>query len=157
MGRRSRRRGERPSSAARDEVARAGLEPLAAGERPRALVVAVVVALGIAVANVGFLAAGWEVSGEQPAPVGVLGFSALMLVCAYFMWEKRYWAVLGFQALLTVSCIFAGLSLLVASNVQAALLSLSIMVLGGTLFWFLIRVMARLQMPERPDSVRRHG
>jgi len=29
--------------------------------------------------------------------------------------------------------------------------------LASTLFWFLVRAMARIQMPERPDKVKRHG
>jgi hypothetical protein len=33
-------------------------------------------------------------------------------------------------------------------------LVLLILVLSGTLFWFLIKAMARLQMPERPGSQR---
>jgi heme A synthase len=58
--------------------------------------------------------------------------------------------VLGFQVLLGVLLVFAGLSLLLASNWQGALLSLAVIALAGTLFWKLVRAMARIQMPERP-------
>ena len=154
MGQRERRR---RSTEERNQEIRARLEPLARQERPPALVVATVLAGLIAVANVALWAAGWEVGGREPSAGGAILFAVVMLVCAVAMWQKRYWAVLGFQALLVLSCVVAFLSLLVASNVQGAVLSAAIIVVAGTLFWFLIRVMARLQMPERGDSVRRHG
>jgi hypothetical protein len=65
------------------------------------------------------------------------------------MWRRAYWAVLGFQALLALSVITASLALLVASNVEAVVRSVVIIGAAGTLFWFLIRAMARLQMPTR--------
>jgi hypothetical protein len=57
--------------------------------------------------------------------------------------------VLGFQALLGLSVVTGSLSLLVASNVEAVVRSLVVIAAAGTLFWFLIRAMARLQMPSR--------
>jgi hypothetical protein len=98
-----------------------------------------------------------EVRGEDPKPVGVIAFSGLMLVAAVFMLRRSYWAVLGFQALLALTCIVAFLSLMVASNLYAAVLCVAILGGAGTLFWFLVRAMARIQMPERPDKVTRHG
>jgi hypothetical protein len=80
-----------------------------------------------------------------------------MFVAAGAMWQARYWAVLGFECLLAVVCLYAGLSLLLAEDVFAVLLCLALIAGSGTLFWFLIRAMARIQMPERPGSVRRHG
>ena len=169
MGSRSRRRAReaggtetaprppRKSAVERDAEIRAGLVPLAPGERPRALVVATVIALLIAVANLGFLAAGWDVRGEDPSPAGVVVFSGLLVVAAVFMWRKAYWAVLGFQCLLALTFIVASLSLLVASNVRAAVLCLVIIAGAGALFWSLVRALARIQMPERPSRVSRHG
>ncbi len=135
---------------ARREQIRAELEPLAPGERPTAVAVAAIIAAAIALANVAFWLSGYEVRGEQPEPAGVLVFSGLMLVGAIGMWMRRYWAVLGFQALLGLSIIASGLALLVASNLQAVLLPIAVIAASGTLFWFLVRAMARLQMPERP-------
>lgn len=135
---------------ARDEAVRAQLEPLAPGERPRAVTIAAVVAALIALANVVLLLAGWEVQGEEVQPTGVLIFTALMLAGAVGMWQGRYWAVLGFQALLGISILFSSLSLLVASNLRGALLSFLLIVFSGVLFWYLVRAMARLKMPERP-------
>jgi hypothetical protein len=162
LGRRSRKRRDPAAPAGepvsrgyargreRDEAARASLEPLAPGERPRAVTVAAVVALVIAVANlVGFLA-GWEIDGEQPSALGFATFELLMLAAAWGLWQGRYWAVLGFEALLGITLVIAGLGLLVASNWQAVALSIGLLVTAGPLFWFLIRAMARIQMPRWP-------
>jgi hypothetical protein len=141
---------------ARNAEVRERLQPLAPGERPPALVVATVLAAALAVANLAAFAAGVEVEGKQPGIVGVLLFAALMLGAAWGMWHQRYWAVLGFEALLGITVAIAALSLLVASNAAAVVLCVAIIALGGWLFWKLIRVMARLQAPERRpgDAVR---
>jgi len=136
-------------SRARDDAVRASLEPLAPGERPRAVTVAAVVAAILAVANLAFFLAGWEVAGEDPSASGVLLFCAILLAAAVGMWFRRYWAVLGFQVLLGITLVYAGLSLLFPSNWQAVVLAIGVMAAAGTLFWFLIRAMARLQMPQR--------
>ena len=133
----------------RDDAARAALEPLAPGERPRAVTVAAVVALVIAVANLVGFAAGWDIDGERPSAFGFATFEVLMLAAAWGLWNARYWAVLGFEALLGVTIAFAGLSLMVASNVAALVLCAAILLGGGWLFWKLIRVMGRLQAPQR--------
>jgi hypothetical protein len=133
----------------RDEAVRASLEPLRPGERPRAVTVAAVVAVLLAISNFAFWAAGWDVTGKDPQPGGVLIFCAILLVAAVGMWQVRYWAVLGFQVLLGITLVYAGLSLLFVSNAWAAVLALAILVSAGALFWFLVRAMARIQMPER--------
>ena len=133
----------------RDEAARAGLEPLGPGERPGAVTVAAVVAGVLCVANLIALAAGFDVRGEDPQLTGVLVFSGLMGVAAVAMWKRRYWAVLGFQALLAISVVLAFIGLLLASNLLAVVVTLTTMVACGTLFWFLVKAMARLQMRER--------
>ena len=132
----------------RDEAARAALRPLEPGERPAPIKAAVALAVVLAIANVALMAAGYEVDGKKPV-AGALIFAAIMLAAAWGMWNLRYWAVLGFQALLGLSVITASLSLLVASNVEAVVRSLLVIAAAGTLFWFLIRAMARLQMPSR--------
>jgi hypothetical protein len=136
----------------KDAEARAKLEPLKAGERPGAVIIAAVIAAAIAAANLVLFALGTEVGGEEPSPFGVIAFSVLMLAAAVGMWRARYWAVLGFQALLAVSIMVACLSLATASNWSAVALCVGIILPGGFLFWKLIRAMARLQMPERPTS-----
>ena len=133
----------------RNVALRAGLTPLAPGERPPALTVAAVLAAALAVVNVGALVFGVEVDGRRPSVLAVLLFGGLMLAAAWGLWQRRYWAVLAFEALLGVTLAFAGLSLMVASNVAALVLCVAILLGGGWLFWKLIRVMGRLQAPQR--------
>ncbi len=139
-------RGYARSRAKADEV-RANLVPLEPGERPTAVTVAAVVAALIAVGNVVLIFVGSDVDEEQRN--GALLFATVMLVAAYFMWRCKYWAVLGFQALLAITVVIASLALLFASNLEAVIRSVVVIVPAGVLFWFLIRAMARLQMPTR--------
>jgi hypothetical protein len=135
----------------RDAAIRASLEPLAPGERPRAITVAAIVAAVLAVANLVLWAAGWKVGGESLQTFGGIAFPTVMLIAAVGIWLRVYWAVLGFQALLAITILYSGLALLVAENVVAALLCVAILVPASLLFWFLIRPMARLRLPERPS------
>ena len=74
---------------------------------------------------------------------------------AWGMWQARYWAVLGMQTLLALTIVVASLGLITATHLWAAvLLVLIILLASGTLFWFLVKAMARIQMPERPGSDR---
>lgn len=158
MGRRSRK--HRPGDDAmrrgyargreRDDAIRAGLEPLGPDERPPALVASAVLAAVLALANLVLWITGFEVRGEQPGAVGVILFCVLMTVAAIGMWQKRYWAVLGWQALLAVSLVVAFLSLLQAASLLGVLVPVVVLTVCGWLFWKLIRVMSRLQMPSRP-------
>lgn len=145
----------RPSRSERTEQknaeARAALEPLAAGERPGAVTVGAIVAFVLAVLVVVGYATGARVGGEGSL-AGALLLAAILLVAAWGMWTVRYWAVLGFEALLAFQLVVASLSLAVASNWWAALLCVVLIGFGGWLFWKLIRAMARIQMPERPTS-----
>jgi hypothetical protein len=133
----------------RDERIRADLEPLAPGERPGAVTVAAIVALLFGVGNIVLWAAGVEVSGERPAAGGTFVFAALMFVAAWGMWQAKYWAVVGFEALLALILIVDGLALFTAKSVPKGLGLAAIFLAGGWLFWKLIRAMARLQMPAR--------
>ena len=103
----------------------------------------------MAVANLALYLAGWDVRGQDPNLGGALAVCAVLGLAAIGMWRVQYWAVIGFEVLLGVLVVFAALSLMLASNVQGALLSLAVIALAGPLFWFLIRAMARIQMPER--------
>ncbi|HEV2770702.1 MAG TPA: hypothetical protein VGV40_11005 [Solirubrobacteraceae bacterium] len=136
-------------SRARDDALRAGLTPLGPDERPLALVICSLLAGGLALANLVLWLAGLEIQGERPGAAGVLVFCGLMLAAAVGMWQKRYWAVLGFQALLAVNMLVAFLSLLRAANALAVLIPVVVLAGGGWLFWRLIRIMARLQTPSR--------
>ena len=52
----------------KDEEARAKLQPLAPGERPRAVTFAAVLAALLGIANLGLLLAGYEVAGRAASP-----------------------------------------------------------------------------------------
>ena len=143
---------------AKDEEVRRSLKPLAPGERPTAVTVAAAAAVLLAVANVIAVVAGWDgVTGSDrgPAIAGTLLVTGLLCVMAYGMWKARYWAVLGMQTLLAITIIFASLGLVTSTSVVAALVLTAIILAAGTLFWFLVKAMARIQMPERPGSTRR--
>jgi hypothetical protein len=163
MGRRSRKRrpdeprsvqpvgpGEsrRSRSAERDAEARAELEPLAPGERPGAVTVAAGVAGALALTNLILYAVGTKIQGKSPG-AGALLFTLVLGAAAVGMWRSRYWAVLGFQALLAILILLFALLLVRAANVEAVVLALAVIGLGGWLFWKLVRAMARIQMPRR--------
>jgi hypothetical protein len=138
----------RSRSEQKDAAARARLEPLREGERPAAVTVAAGVATLLGLANALFFALGVDIGGEEPS-AGVLAYSGLMLIAAWGMWRARYWAVLGMQAILAIIVVLFSLFLVRASNVLAALIALAIVAAAGTLFWFLVKALARIQMPER--------
>lgn len=140
----------RRSAEERNAEVRAGLTPLAPGERPWSLRIAVLLALLIGVGDLVELLVGGRVKfGSTHTSVGsVLVFSAVMLVCAGGMWRLRYWALLGFQALLGFVILFFSLALIRASNVAGFLIPIAVIGGGGTLFYKLVRVLSRLQLPR---------
>ena len=89
-----------------------------------------------------------DIRGED-ANAGALLFGALMLTAAWGMWKVRYWAVLGMQALLGLVIIVFSLFAMTAASVWALLLALAVVGSAGTLFWFMVKAMARIQMPTR--------
>ncbi|MBN1527708.1 MAG: hypothetical protein JW895_01510 [Thermoleophilaceae bacterium] len=135
----------------KNEEARAALAPLAPGERPTAVTVAFVVAVLLAIANVVALVADYDSGDGQKTGTTIVGTVILVLVAAG-MWRARYWAVLGMQTLLALALVIASLWLLTANNLAAVLLSLTVLAVAGTLFWFLVKAMARIQMPQRPGA-----
>ncbi len=138
----------------RDEEARAALKPLAEGERPGAVTVGALAAGVLSLANLVALIVGYD-SGEGRKTASSLLGTVILAVVAVGMWNTRYWAVLGMQALLAVTMILGTLALLTAVNVAAAVLTCTIVGLAGLLFWKLVKAMARIQMPERPGANRR--
>jgi hypothetical protein len=139
-------------SEARNAAVRATLEPLAPGERPWPLKIATLIAVLIGAGDliVVIVDGSFRVGGAHTAPGGVIVFSVLMLVCAWGMWNLRYWAVLGFQAILVFVILIFSLLLLRANNLLAVLTGVVVVGGGGYLFYKLVRVLSRLQMPERP-------
>ena len=149
MAQRSRKRGqrERRSSEERNAEIREQLQPLAEGERPGAVTIAAILAAVVGLLNVVLYVAGVRVHGTTFS--GTVGVGAVLLVAAIGMWQTRYWAVIGFQVILGISCVAAALSLLVASSITGAVRAVLVLAICGTLFWKLIRAMARIQMPQR--------
>jgi hypothetical protein len=133
---------------------RAQLEPLDAGERPTAVTVGAAIATILAVGNVVLYLAGVKVSGQKPTVQGIAGPTLIMAVCAFGMWRAKYWAVLGMEVLLGLVIIIFALLLATAENLQAVLVSVAVIVLSAWLFWKLVRAMARIQMPKRPEPRR---
>jgi hypothetical protein len=145
-------------SRARDDAARAALKPLRPGERPTAVTVGAIAASLLAVANLVAAILGFDAGQDSASPgsklAGTLAATAILVVVAYGMWGARYWAVLGMQALLGLTVVASALALLTAVNLWAAVLVTVLLLASGTLFWFLVKAMARIQMPERPGSQR---
>ncbi|HEX2085049.1 MAG TPA: hypothetical protein VHF89_05160 [Solirubrobacteraceae bacterium] len=167
MGRRSRKRREpgappRPAGPptsrgeARNEQIRQSLEPLEPGERPTAVTVGAAVAAIMAAANVAAAVAGADLAPERgDATTFTIVSTALLVVCAVGMWMARYWAVLGFMAVIGLQVTTIALALMLGGiggwRILPALLFLGAI---GWLFLKLIRAVARLQMPERPSRAR---
>ena len=143
---------------AKDEAARAALVPLAPGERPTAVTVGAIVAALLAAANLIAVIAGWDgAAGSDDrarAVAGSLLVTGLLCAVAWGMWNAKYWAVLGMQTLLALTLIAAALGIVTAANVPAMLVLVAIIAAAGTLFWFMVKAMARIQMPERPSRAR---
>ena len=94
--------------------------------------------------------AGAKIGGSRPAASGIMVFSALMLACAVGLWRLWYGAVLGFMALLAIIVTIFALLLIEASNVLGVVVALLVILAAGYLFFKLVRVLSRIQMPKRP-------
>jgi hypothetical protein len=138
----------------KDDIAREALVPLEVGERPLVVTIAAVIATGMAVSTIVLFAAGVEVQGSDARNVGTLPYAVLMGAMAIGLWRARYWAVLGFQTLLALLIVIWSLLLVKAETALGALLATGIVALAGTMFWFLVKALARIQMPERRPPAR---
>jgi hypothetical protein len=134
----------------RNQAAREALEPLAEGERPLVVTIGAVLSALLAVSIVGGYLAGVEVDDESPRVAQVIAPALVMGLMAWGLWRARYWAVLGFQLILVFlifSAVF-GLAVQAASIGQIAA-TLGLLAVSGTFFYFMVRAMARIQMPTR--------
>ena len=139
-------RSERKNQAARD-----ALVPLREGERPTAVTIAAIVAFLLATGNLVAFAIGVKVDGQR-APIGTVAFQALLMyTAAWGMRHVRYWAVLGMEAILAILIVILAVLLFKASTVGTVLILLAVIVPASLLFWKLVKAMARIQMPERPQ------
>jgi len=135
----------------RNQKARESLEPLAEGQRPLVVTIGAVISALIALSIVGGYLFGAEVDGEKPPLAQVLAPTLLMGIMAWGMWRARYWAVLGFQLLLVllIFSAFFGLAVQATSVAQVAATG-GLLLVSGTFFFFMVKAMARIQMPRRP-------
>ena len=85
---------------------------------------------------------------------GAALLAVVLVMLAVGMARRRYWAVLGFEALLAFQILVTALALTVASTLAAAGECLVALGLGGWLFWKLVRVMGRIQAGERSRALR---
>jgi hypothetical protein len=152
----------RERSEARDREVREQLEPLEPEERPTVVTIGAVLSGLIAVSTIVGYLAGVEVTkvgsdgieqGKGEAPLlsvaaVVIGMGAM----CWGMWRARYWAVLGFQALLVLVIVAGSLGLVRASEAPQAIATTALVAGAGAMFYFMIKAMARIQMPERPGS-----
>jgi hypothetical protein len=134
----------------RDAEVRAGLVPIRAGERPGPIVVGAIISGLIGAGQLIAFFAGLKIHGKSPAAGGTIGFCVLMIICAIGMWRLWYGAVLAFMALLAIVATLFSLYLIEASNVLGLVVALVVVGGAGYLFFKLVRVLSRIQMPQRP-------
>jgi len=139
----------------RNADARAKLEPLEPGERPKAVTVAAIVAgvLGVIFTVSAILAvAGVDANGRDIKPAPVIAFAIVFWAMTIGLWRARYWAVLGFQTLLLLMMLASAFGLVVVTSVLQAVGTTLLLLGSGALFYFMIRAMARIQMPSPPGA-----
>jgi len=134
----------------RNQRAREELQPLAEGERPTVVTIGAVLTALVALSIIAGYLGGVKVDGETPKLPQVLAPALLLGVMSWGMWRARYWAVLGFQIAL-VFLIFSaayGLAVQAATAAQFAA-TFGLLAVSGTFFYFMVKAMARIQMPQR--------
>lgn len=124
------------------------LQPLGENERPTALLIAIAVCAVVAVVVlVGGLTI-HNLSRHGGSLPGAIFLATILAALGVGMYRRRYFAVLGFEALLTFQIIVTSLALVIATSLLAAGLCLLAVGLAGWLFWKLVRVMGRIQAGE---------
>jgi hypothetical protein len=144
----------RARSEAKSQAVRDALEPLAPGERPLAVTIAAIAAAVMFVANIAAYVFSDHASGpDQSREIFQTALLCVVLgAAAWGMWRAKYWAVLGFQTILGLQVIFLALALTRATSALLVVIFLAVIALSSVLFWYLIRAMARIQMPESPTE-----
>lgn len=140
----------------KNQKVRDSLVPLEPGERPTAVTVgaifAVVVALLLWGSTVVALVTDAEVNGKQVNVIQWAALAGIFTMMAWGMWNARYWAVLGFQMMLVLLILASVLGLVIAATLLQ-MVSTAILAIGlSTLFFFMVKAMARIQMPDRPGQ-----
>jgi hypothetical protein len=134
----------------RNRETREALKPLARGERPRVVTIGALLSALVAASIVGGYLVGIHVNGAQPKPAQVAAPALLMGIMAWGMWRARYWAVLGFQLILVFLIFSAAFGLAAQAATPAQILAtLGLLAVSGGFFYFMVKAMARIQMPQR--------
>jgi hypothetical protein len=139
----------------RNAEARAKLEPLEQGERPTAVTAGAIVCslLAIVFTVSAILAiAGVDAGGRDIRPLPIIVFGLVLWAMTIGMWRARYWAVLGFQTVLLLVMLASAFGLVVVSSVLQAVGTTLLLLGSALLFYFMIRAMARIQMPQGPGA-----
>lgn len=148
-------------SEARNEAAREELEPLVDGERPSVVTVGAIVSglIAASIAVAWIVGAKVQVTGsnvsERPNVFQVFPPAILFAVMAYGMWRARYWAVLGFEAIMAILMVGSFIALIAATSVFKGISAAFVLVAAGALFWFTVKALARIQMPEQSERIGR--
>jgi hypothetical protein len=134
----------------RNQQAREELKPLAEGQRPTVVTLGAVLTGLVALSILAGYLAGVEVDGERPKLPQVLAPALLLGVMSWGMWRARYWAVLGFQLALAFLIFSAAYGLAVQATTAAQFAAtFGLLAVAGTFFFFMVKAMARIQMPQR--------
>jgi hypothetical protein len=139
----------------RNEEARSKLEPLEEGERPGAVTAGAIVSAVLAIiftVSAGLAIAGVDAGGRDIKPLPIITFGIVLWAMTIGMWRARYWAVLGFQTVLLLVMLASAFGLVVVGSVLQAVGTTLLLAGSGTLFYFMIRAMARIQMPSSPGA-----
>jgi hypothetical protein len=140
----------------RNAEARAKLEPLEEGERPTAVTVGAVASAVLAIVftvSAALAIAGVDAGGRDIKPLPIITFGIVLWAMTIGMWRARYWAVLGFQTVLLLVMLASAFGLVVVTSVLQAVGTTILLAGSGTLFYFMIRAMARIQMPSSPGDL----
>ncbi|HEY6771842.1 MAG TPA: hypothetical protein VI035_05255 [Solirubrobacterales bacterium] len=139
----------------RNAEARAKLEPLEQGERPGAVTAGAIVATVLALiftVSAALAIAGVDAGDREIKPAPIVAFAIVFWVMTVGMWRARYWAVLGFQTLLLLMILASAFGLVVVTSVLQAVGTTLLLLGSGALFYFMIRALARIQMPSSPGT-----
>jgi hypothetical protein len=140
----------------RNDEARAKLEPLEEGERPTAVTVGAVASALLAIVftvSAGLAIAGVDAGGRDIKPLPIIVFGIVLWAMTIGMWRARYWAVLGFQTVLLLVMLASAFGLVVVNSLFQAVGTTLLLAGSATLFYFMIRAMARIQMPSSPGDI----
>jgi hypothetical protein len=143
---------QRRSSEDRNAAVRATLTPVKPGERPWPTTVSALIALALVIGNLVLVILHVTVKvGSQRVSTGQeVVYLVVMSMCAYGLWRTRYWAVLGFMVLLALTVLSYSLALVRVTTVGGAAIAVALIAGGGFLFYKLVRVLSRIQMPRPP-------